>query len=100
MASPTYLSRYSGASSDEEAKFFRDLMEKFAGRVDSRAHADFRFGEDRDGRPAVWVTLYAPSDLGPDPLIVGDLKTIPEDIKKEILSSKFERLPYVRIRAE
>ncbi len=100
MASPTFQNRLAGAASGEEAKFFRDLSQKFAGRVSDNARMGFRFGEDSDGQPAVWVTLYVPSDLDPNPRTVGNLKRISEDIRTEILSSEFERWPYVQIRTE
>ncbi len=89
-----------GAATVAEARLFHDIVRK-VGRLPSGVRqVRFRFGEDSEGAPAVWITLVAGDDLKPSKEKIGDLQRVTSEVREEILRSDTERWPYVEIVTE
>src|SRR5271170_5840838 len=49
----------------EEETFFRNLLEKWADHGGRRHRLEFRLGEDSDGSPAIWITIFSRDSVNP-----------------------------------
>ena len=90
----------SGAASGEEARFFHELSRKWTPLSDTIRRVEFRFGEDSDHSPAVWITIVTPSDLNPSKEKIDEIHEAGEKFRTEVLNSDTKRWPYVDIRTE
>jgi hypothetical protein len=61
---------------------------------------DFRFGEDSDDAPAVWITIHANADVNPSKNKITELNRAAETLRAAVLNSEFKRWPYVQIKTE
>jgi hypothetical protein len=86
-----------GPASGDEALFFRDLMEKWSNQ---RYRLQFRFGEDSDGEPAVWITLFVQPDVNPSRETINEIDQLSESIRNEVINSDFRRWPYIQVKTE
>jgi hypothetical protein len=91
--------RYPGAATGEEARFFAQLHSLVL-LSETIKGIDFRFGEDSDDTPAVWITIHATADLSPSKKKIAELNQAAEKLRLAVLNSEFKRWPYVEIRAE
>jgi hypothetical protein len=62
-------------------------------RIDDR---DFVFGEDTDGGPAVWISLWSRSDQRPSDDDVAHVADLIVDIITEVLKSGVRHWPHFR----
>ncbi len=91
--------RYSGAATGEEARFFSQLHH-LVPLTETIREIDFRFGEDSDDAPAVWITIHASADVSPSKTKIAELNRAAETLRAAVLKSEFKRWPYVEIKAE
>lgn len=61
---------------------------------------EFRFGEDSEGAPAVWVSFVAGDDLKPSKEKIAEIQKVTGEVRAEILRSDTDRWPYVEIVTE
>jgi hypothetical protein len=92
--------RLSGAASGDEARFFAKNITRWAQLSKIIKRVDYRFGEDSDGSPAVWITIVASADLNPSQQKIEELSRASDAIRRGILGSEFRRWPYVQIETE
>jgi hypothetical protein len=80
-------------------KLFKD---RYAGGLVSKItkRVEFRFGEDSDGSPAVWITIVANADLHPPEAKIEALRRAAEALRTDVLNSENKRWPYVQIKTE
>jgi hypothetical protein len=83
----------------EEETFFRNLLEKWADYGGRRHRLEFRLGEDSDGSPAIWITIFSRDSVNPSTETRQEIDQMSDAIRKEIINSDFERWPYFRIKA-
>ncbi len=77
----------------------RLALAKDSGRLPSHVQIDdneFAFGEDTDGGPAVWISLWSKSDQRPSEEDVAYLADLLDDIVAEVLRSGVRHWPYFR----
>jgi hypothetical protein len=89
-----------GAASAEEAKLFHDLARRWMPLSDEIRRVHFRFGEDSDGSPAVWIIAVVPEDLKPSKEKIRALSELMESFKDDVHQSDTDRWPYTRIETE
>ena len=90
---------YRGAATGEEGRFFSQLH-SLVPPTETIKQIDFRFGEDSDDTPAVWITIHAKADVNPSKKKIAELNRATETLRSAVLNSQFKRWPYVQIRAE
>ncbi len=91
--------RLTGAATGEEARFFSELHH-LVPLTETIREIDFRFGEDSDAAPAVWITIHASADVNPSRTKIAELNRAAEKLRSAVLNSGFKRWPYVEIRTE
>jgi hypothetical protein len=89
-----------GAASAEEAKLFHDLARRWMPLSDEIRRVHFRFGEDSDGSPAVWIIVVVPEDLKPSKEKIRALSDLMQSFKDDVHRSDTDRWPYTRIETE
>lgn len=93
-----------GAASADEARVFHNIVRKVIGKLGSLPEGvqrvDFRFGEDSEGAPAVWIVLQARSDLNPSREKIAEMLRVANEVRSEVFLSGTERWPYVEIATE
>jgi hypothetical protein len=89
-----------GAASGAEAQVFDDIVRRMGPLPAGVRRVQFRFGEDSEGAPAVWITFIAGDDLKPSKEKIADLQRVASKVRAEILRSESERWPYVEIVTE
>jgi hypothetical protein len=90
----------SGAASADEAQVFHAISRKWTPLSHDIRRVEFRFGEDSDGSPAVWITVIVPADLKPSKEKIDNLYYATELFRKDILESDTNRWPYISIQTE
>ncbi len=91
--------KYAGEATGDEGRFFANLT-GLVPLSETIKQIEFRFGEDSDGAPAVWITIHAKSDVNPPKEKVAELNRAAETLRAAVLNSEFQRWPYVQIKAE
>ncbi|MGD0183731.1 MAG: hypothetical protein ABSC25_00595 [Roseiarcus sp.] len=91
--------KYPGAATGEEGRFFAELSRSVPLSAAIK-DIDFRFGEDSDGAPAVWITVLASADVNPSKEKIAELSRAAETLRAAVLNSEFKRWPYVQIKTE
>jgi hypothetical protein len=76
-----------GAATGEEARFFGNLPQQTGEWPDGVEKVEYRFGEDSDGSPAVWITIIARNELSPSRKTVDELTTYSNKLRKAVLNS-------------
>jgi len=79
---------------------FFTLLHRLAPLTETAREIDFRFGEDSDDDPAVWITNHSGAYVNPSKTKIAELNRATETLRAAILKSEFERWPYVEIKAE
>jgi hypothetical protein len=87
------------AATGEEARFFGNLPQQTGKWPDGVERVEYRFGEDTDGSPAVWITIIAKNELTPSRKAVDDLTKYSNKLREAVLNSEFGRWPYIQIKA-
>ena len=83
----------------EEEAFFRNLLAKWTDHGKRQYRLDFRLGEDSEGSPAIWITIFSRDTVNPSKETIQDVDQISDEIRKEVINSEFERWPYFQIKA-
>ena len=99
MAKTDTDERYAGAASGKEGRFFAELH-KLVPLSENVKQIDFRFGEDSDNEPAVWISIHTSADDNPAKAKIAELNRAAEALRSAILKSEYKRWPYVQIKAE
>jgi hypothetical protein len=86
-----------GAASLAETKVFHDIVKGLGQLPPDVRNVRFRFGEDSDGAPAVWITITVNDDLTPSNAKVADIRGIAKKVQRDLLNSDIARWPYVEI---
>jgi len=89
-----------GAASAEEARLFHEILRGIGPLPEGVRRVEFRFGEDSQGDPAVWIVLVADEDLNPSNEKLDALRRIIDEVQAAILRSDTERWPYSKILTE
>jgi|ERR1700722_9835922 hypothetical protein len=89
-----------GSATGDEAKVFQDIVRKMGRLPDDIRRVEFRFGEDSEGAPAVWITFVARDDLKPSKEKISTLQRITNQVRSEVIRSGTGRWPYVEIATE
>ena len=89
-----------GAATVTEARLFRDIVGKLGDLPPGVRRVEFRFGEDSEGTPAVWLTFVADDDLTPSKEKIASLQKFMNKVRDEIVRSDTARWPYVEIMTE
>jgi hypothetical protein len=89
-----------GAASAEEARLFHAIARKWSPLSEEIKRVYFRFGEDSDGSPAVWITVVVPADLRPSKTKISAIYQATESFKKDVLQADTNRWPYISVETE
>jgi hypothetical protein len=89
-----------GAASVEEAKLFHDMARKWTPLSNEIKRVHFRFGEDSDGSPAVWITVVVPTDLKPSKRKIAAIYNATESFKRDVMEAETNRWPYINVETE
>jgi hypothetical protein len=100
VATMTISDSASEAASADEAKFFHAIARKWTPFSQEIKRVTFRFGEDSDGFPAVWIVVVVPADLKPSKEKIDNLYRATEHFRSDIRNSGTSRWPYVTIETE
>lgn len=79
---------------------FHDIVDKLGRLPEGVRRVGFRLGEDSEGAPAVWITLFANDDLKPSKEKIAELQRVANEVRSEVFRSGSERWPYVEISTE
>ena len=99
MAKTDADERYAGAATGEEGRFFAELH-KLVPLSETVKQIDFRFGEDSDNEPAVWISIHTSADDNPPKAKIAELNRVAETLRSAILKSEYNRWPYIQLKAE
>ena len=100
VAKMTISDSDSEAASADEAKLFHAIARKWTPLSQEIKRVTFRFGEDSDGYPAVWIIVVVPTDLKPSKEKIDTLYRTTEHFRRDVLNSDTSRWPYVTIETE
>lgn len=89
-----------GTAGGDEARMFHQIISRIGRLPEGVRLVKFRFGEDSDGAPAVWITFVAQDDLKPSKEKIADLQRVTNEVRSEILRSGSERWAYVEVATE
>ena len=89
-----------GYVSDQEARFFRDIVRKHPDLPEGVRRVELRFADDSTGAPAVWIVFRVKDELKPDMSLLRAIRKIGNEMRADIHRIGSERWPYVKIRAE
>jgi hypothetical protein len=89
-----------GSASGEEAKLFHAIARKWTPLSAEIRRVNFKFGEDSDGSPAVWITVIVPAALKTSKENIDKLYLDTENFRNDVLLSDTNRWPYIAIEVE
>ena len=89
-----------GAATVDEAQIIHDIVRRTGWLREGIQEVRFRFGEDSEGAPAVWITFVTNDDLKPSKEKIAALQRISNEVRSEIVRSGSERWPYIEISTE
>lgn len=89
-----------GAASVDEARLFQEMARKWTPLSEEIRRVHFRFGEDSDGSPAVWIRVIVPTDLKPSKSKINAIYQATESFKKDVLEADTNRWPYISVETE
>jgi hypothetical protein len=88
------------AASGDEARAIHEIVRKIGRLPDGVQRVAFRFGEDSEGAPAVWITFIAHDDLKPSRAKIAELQRVMNEVRSQVIRSGTERWPYIEIATE
>jgi len=91
---------YNGLVSTDEAELFEEIARKWEPLPKEIKRVYFRYGEDSDGYPAVWINLVVPEDLNPSKKKIDALYQATQVFSNDVVEADTGRWPYIKIVTE
>lgn len=79
---------------------FHELSRKWLPLPEIIKRVTFRFGDDSDGSPAVWITIVTDGNINPSRAKIEQLHRAAEAFRADVRNSDTDRWPYIDIKTE